>query len=107
MRRRKVIKCLFCGVAITWAGKGRKPSYCSPSHRQRAYEARKMKRLTSNPAFVLKRDLAEVGKMLDEGKIRQVMLDVLQEMGLIPKMRPVKKRPLQLINKVQPEKNDK
>jgi hypothetical protein len=32
--------CEWCGTAIVYSGRGKVPSYCSQSHRQRAYELR-------------------------------------------------------------------
>jgi hypothetical protein len=38
-------KCGFCGAAIEQSGRGRPRRYCSASHRQMAYDRRRLERL--------------------------------------------------------------
>jgi hypothetical protein len=77
--RRK--KCKFCKKSFTQNGRGRRRDYCKPTHRQRAYEARRHKRLLESPLYALQQDL---GTVRLRGLVRQIVVGVLREYGFLP-----------------------
>jgi hypothetical protein len=72
--KKRALKCGLCGSKIVHQGPGRPRRYCSDSHRQRAYEQRKLKlvRASLSPLESLKSDLSHaalrdlVAKMVNE-----------------------------------------
>ena len=92
-------RCLFCKAKFQHSGKGRKPDYCSASHRQRAYEVRRERRRKSSPIYALTMD---IGTTRLRTMIRKEIIKALQDYDIIPA--PQKREPpLKLI---RPKKDD-
>jgi len=77
----KLSRCGWCRQTFTPTGRGRKPRYCTRSHRQRAYEARLEKRKLASPLHAVQMDLATF-------EIRKIVISVLRELGFVPQGQP-------------------
>src|SRR6516164_11078769 len=97
-RRRKTARCPVCKERFKISPRGRPPTFCGRSCRQRAYEQRKWSR--PHPVELLARDIASV-RVRDV--IRQEVRQVLLEAGIIlppPPPEPKRRRPpLRLVEK--------
>src|SRR5215471_13444155 len=77
-KRPRTLRCDWCKAKIKVKPQGRLPRFCSPSHRQRAYERAKWGR----PHLVaLRSDLASVAMRT---AIREEAWAMLREAGLLP-----------------------
>jgi len=97
-RRRKSARCPVCKERFKIHPRGRPPTFCSRSCRQRAYEQRKWSR--PHPVELLARDIASVRvRDMIRQEIRQILLDA----GItLPPPPPEPKRrgpPLRLVEK--------
>ena len=97
-RRRKTARCPVCKERFKIHPRGRPPTFCSRSCRQRAYEQRKWSK--PHPIELLARDIATV-QVRDA--IRQVARELLLEAGIILPLPPLKPKrrgpPLRLVEK--------
>jgi hypothetical protein len=98
-RRRKTARCPLCKERFKISPRGRPPTFCGRSCRQRAYEQRKWSRL--HPVELLARDIASA-RVRDF--IREQVRELLLEAGIIlpPPSPPTPKRrhpPLRLVEK--------
>jgi hypothetical protein len=59
-------RCRVCRRAIPWGGRGRRPRYCSPGHRQVAYVER-LRQRAHGRALVVQPDAAALRFVLDVG----------------------------------------
>ena len=84
-RAPKKHRCEWCRENFRPSGRGRPPRFCAQSCRQRAYE----RRLAQHPLQLLKHDLA-AAKGTEH--VRQIVVDVLVELGLIDPPPKVPKR---------------
>ncbi|KAI93428.1 hypothetical protein T281_16750 [Rhodomicrobium udaipurense JA643] len=85
--RKRVARCDWCGEKIASSGRGRTPRFCSASHRQRAYEYRKLKlaQAVRSPLAALKNDLAETElKRLIAREVTAMVNRALAERGVPP-----------------------
>jgi len=87
--RLKTFKCAYCKKSFKAI---RKRRYCTRSHRQRAYEARRLKNDLASPLYALRQDLAVL-------KFRKVVVAVLREFGLIPEGERAEVHKLKLVKK--------
>jgi hypothetical protein len=71
-------KCRYCGRRFQLKGRGRKPIYCRPSHRVRAFEKRRFAKLRSQtqPLRLLLKDMQAI---LQEQRARNLILKVLRD----------------------------
>lgn len=83
---RKPRKCVYCRKRFHPKTRGRPPMYCSPSCRQRVYEARRM--AFDDPAHALRRDIAIMGA---RDAIERVVIDVLRKSGFLPRTSALQK----------------
>ena len=76
-------KCAHCKRRFSRLRKGRPARYCSPSCRQRAYEARKIEREVSTrlPVRLLQGDLDGIRS---RDAFKRAVISVLVELGLMP-----------------------
>jgi hypothetical protein len=94
-------KCAYCKVRFKPPARGRTPTYCSRSHRQRAYEQRRLRRAEGRrmPIKLLRTDIAT---LLAQRDFRDKVIAVLREVGLLlPKPGP-DKRDLRLVDPPNP-----
>jgi hypothetical protein len=75
----KKLTCQHCGCRFNPPARGRKPRYCSPSHRQLAYEKRKAE-VHGHAKKLLKYDLSTIQ---GEDLARRFVLGILKEVGLL------------------------
>ena len=96
--RRRSVRCPVCKTRFKVNSRGRPPTFCSRSCRQRAYEHRKWSR--PHPVELLARDI-DTARVRDI--IRQEVREALLAAGIIlPRSAPKSKRrgpPLRLIDK--------
>jgi hypothetical protein len=86
-RRRRSARCRFCKEKFRLhPGRGRPPSFCSASCRQRDYERRKWQR--PHPVDLLARDINTVQV---KDLVRRIVREVLTEAGIILPPPPPKK----------------
>ncbi len=83
-RRPKSARCLFCKKRFTLRSRGRIPRYCSPAHRQRAYELRKWRR----PTLVALAD--DLRQIREKDRIRAAVREFFAEAGIILPPPPVR-----------------
>ena len=94
-RARRKRSCTWCREKFLPSDRGRPPRFCSSSCRQRAYEKRRAQRPSIGGAFkALRRDIA--GLRMD-AHIREVMMEVLEDCGLVEKRSRARK--LRLVKK--------
>jgi hypothetical protein len=98
-RRRKTARCPVCKERFKISPRGRPPTFCGRSCRQRAYEQRQWSR--PHPVELLARDIASA-RVRDF--IREQVRELLLEAGIIlpPPSPPTPKRrhpPLRLVEK--------
>jgi DNA-directed RNA polymerase subunit RPC12/RpoP len=101
-RKKRTPKCTYCGQKIAYKGNGRPPRYCSASHRQRAYELRKLK-VVQTPLAALMEDIARA-KLRDI--VRLTVNEAMRLNGIAPAPAPKREKPkhnLQLV--VSPPKD--
>ena len=79
MTRRKSPRCEWCRAEIKRKGRGRVPRFCSPSHRQLAFQRRKWQR--PHPVDLMARDL---NRMAVRSFLRQEIWEILAQAGLVP-----------------------
>ena len=90
-------RCANCRRKFKTRARGRPPIYCSPSCRQRAYEERRA--ANQIPLRLLRSDIDQVR---NRDAIKRAVVDVLRELGVIP--RPIKPKPARLrLVKEEPE----
>jgi hypothetical protein len=75
--------CAWCKVRFRPTGRGRPPTYCSASHRQRAYEARRFREAAARqmPQMLFKRDWEGIRTSVG---IDKAVLNALRRFGIIP-----------------------
>jgi hypothetical protein len=82
-KRPRRARCQWCGKSFNVPSRGRLPRFCSPAHRQRAYERRKW----GQPTLVaLAKDFAEIE---DDARIRAAVARALREVGILPPPPPL------------------
>jgi len=76
-------RCAFCKARFKPRARGRPPRYCCPSHRQRAYERRRLRRAEERgtPLRLMVADFVDVQA---RERLREEIRAVLREMGLLP-----------------------
>jgi hypothetical protein len=105
-QRPKSRRCARCKSKIKIKGRGRVPSFCSPTCRQLAYEQRRWQRPT--PVELLAKD---IGNIQVRDFIRAEIWSMLQEAGLVasdrrpPSPPPKRQRPAHL-RVVQPPEHE-
>jgi hypothetical protein len=79
----KKVRCAFCKKAFKPPLRGRPPRYCCASHRQRAYEVRRLRAAAEymTPSLLLGRD---IDAMQTKAGIERAVVDVLRRFGLLP-----------------------
>jgi hypothetical protein len=79
----KRARCAFCKKAFKPPARGRPTRYCSASHRQRAYELRRIRAAaeTMTPSLLLGRD---IDAMRTKAGIERAVVDVLRRLGFLP-----------------------
>ncbi len=79
-RLAKLRTCKSCRNRFRPKGVGRPPSFCSPSCRQRAYEARR--RRANAPGAALRADITEAMRL--QRSVDVAVIDALRRFGLTP-----------------------
>ena len=95
-------KCAYCKVRFKPPARGRTPTYCSRSHRQRAYEQRRLKRAEQRgmPIKLLRTDVAT---LLAQRDFRDKVIGVLREVGVLPPKPGPDKGDLRLVKPPNPK----
>lgn len=77
------VRCAHCGRRFSRLRKGRPACYCSPSCRQRAYEAREIEREVSArlPARLME---SEIDGVRTRDEFKRAAISVLQELDIRP-----------------------
>jgi len=99
--RQKTRKCGHCGVRFKVNGRGRPRLYCCRSHRTRAYEKRRLRRLRERalPFKLLVSDMKEMFQK--EAEVERVVLRVLRK--ILPSVVPPPSKPaLRLVTDEKP-----
>jgi hypothetical protein len=88
-----VHRCAWCRKAFTPPKRGRPPRYCSPYHRQRAYELRRAEKVLRLPKLLLGQDFDD---FRTKAGIERAVLDILRQHGILPAA-PKRPPPLRII----------
>lgn len=97
------LRCAYCRAKFKPPARGRRPKYCSASHRQRAYERRREARRAEQlyPRLALGRDIDNI-KTKDQ--VERAIVDFLRRLGILPPAPGPKRRPpLRLVKDMDPE----
>jgi len=108
VKRPKTLHCLRCNAKMTVKPRGRLPTFCSQSCRQRAYEQKKWSR--PHPVELLAKDLARADvREAIRSEALNLFNQVLKHLGwdlsaqqLLPAPRPKKKPYLRLVDPDKP-----
>ena len=73
-------RCAWCKKAFTPPKRGRPPRYCSPYHRQRAYELRRAEKAMRVPQLLLGKDIDD---FRTKAGIEHAVLDILHRHGIV------------------------
>ncbi|MFE2943428.1 hypothetical protein ACFXKG_30895 [Streptomyces sp. NPDC059255] len=81
--------CDWCGAPVPYTGKGRPPRYCSPAHRNRAYELRRAEKRADRPVSEGGRSPEPVREVVErtETVVRTVVREGPVEIRQVPARR--------------------
>ncbi|MFC9431658.1 hypothetical protein [Streptomyces sp. NPDC056987] len=81
--------CEWCGAPVPYTGKGRPPRYCSPAHRNRAYELRRAQERADRPVSEGGRSPEPVREVVErtETVVRTVVREGPLEIRRVPARR--------------------
>jgi Fe-S-cluster-containing dehydrogenase component len=95
-KKRPARKCQHCHERFKPAARGPLPKFCSPACRQRAFEARRLKELTSGYRASMRRDLFTIRVQMI---VREEVARILTGLGILPEKPRGKVLPFKAVTK--------